>query len=132
MKQPTVWFRLDGIIILVGCLFMLMILSACTKPFIDIDVKVACGPGGTGGESEDGSKAGACRTPISYSGDAFNFYNTETKANITDHTHSCTSPSWKCQATPGKCYIGGPNCKSYFTPSSPGSMTGSCNCGCPQ
>jgi hypothetical protein len=130
VKQPTVWLRRDGIT-LVGCLFLLLLLTACTTPFINLDMKVACTPGGAGGGSEDDSGPGACRPHISYSGDAFNFHNTETKANITDHAHICTSPSWKCQATPGKCYIGGPNCKSYFTPSSPGSLTGGCDCGCP-
>ena len=131
MKQPTVWLRLDGIT-LVGYLLMLLLLSACTTPFIAVDVKVACPQGEAGGGSEDGSGVGACKTPIPYTGiDAFNLYNTEAKANITDHNHSCTGAAWKCQALSGSCYIGGPACKSYFTPSPAGSLTGTCNCGCP-
>ena len=107
----------------VAGLFMLVLLAACAE------VTVQCPPaGGAPGPAEP---PGACRIPISYSGDAFGFYNIETRATINDHTHTCNAGSYKCQAIPGNCYMGGPNCKSYFGPSSPGAMTGTCGCGCP-
>jgi hypothetical protein len=107
----------------VAGLFMIVFLAACAQ------VTVECPPAG-GARGPDDGPAG-CRPPVSYSSDAFGFYNIETRSNITDHTHTCNAGSYKCQAIPGNCYMGGPNCKNYFSPSSPGVMTGTCGCGCP-
>ena len=78
------------------------------------------------------SSAHAACMAMSYTGDAFNFYNVETRAIITDHSHACSSNSSRCkQPNPGTCgFSGASACKTYFMPASAGSMSGSCTCGC--
>lgn len=126
MKKLSQFFRLSAGICVAG-LFMVILLTACmTGPL----VTVQCAPTGAA-TVHPVDVRGACNAPVAYTGDAYGFYNTETKATITDHNHTCTDPSSKCQAVPGKCYFGGPDCKSYFTPSSAGALTGTCACGCP-
>ena len=101
---------------------LVALLQACAN------VSVGCPDGGL--PPPNGGTPGGCNTLYPYSGDAFNFYNVESRAIITDHTHMCASASSKCQTNAGKCGFGAPPCKSYFMPDSAGSMTGSCSCGC--
>ena len=110
--------------LLAGCLLLGGLLGGCVKTNVTVDV---CGPSTRVQGPVD---PGACRTPIQLQAgsDAYNFWNTETMAKITDHTHTCGG--FKCQVTPGTCPDGVTPCKSWFKPSAPGSHTGSCYCQC--
>lgn len=110
---------------LVGCLLIVGLLGACSQVYVTVD---SC-PSTTRVQGPL-DPPGTCRTPIQLlpASDAFNFWNTETMAKITDHNHKCGG--WKCQATPGTCPDGVTPCKTWFKPDSTGSLTGSCYCQC--
>jgi len=128
MRTVTAYFCSGEGVRLSG-LLLLMLLQGC----ITVDTKCGgcCGP--TSGGGDGGDKPKGCNDvyiPPAWTVAYNTYFRSGGAAVPNDGTYQCVSGS-RCAGLPGKCVIGGPNCKTWFTPTSPGSKQGSCDCDCP-
>ena len=120
MDIVTAYFRgRDGT--LLATLFLMSLLQGC--------ITVECKEGCCGGNPTACNKATiVAGQPWTVPATNGNTYFTSNGAAV-PAGHRCVSGTRCIVGAPGKCVIGGPNCKTWFTTTS--GQDGHCDCNCP-
>ncbi len=125
MRTVTACFR-SGVGVPLASLLLIMLMQGC----VTVDTKCGgCCDSGDGGKPTGCNKV---NLPPAWTV-AYNTYFTPKVPLVpvpTNQGYTCVSGT-RCAGSPGKCVIGGPNCKTWFTPVAQGSKNGNCDCNCP-
>jgi len=108
-------------------LFTGLFLLASVQGCVEVNVGTSCPPNGPG----PGGEPTACQSvtivnPWPTDNNTFNRITGDPVPNGS----TCKVGGKRCKSTPGKCTLGGPNCKTWFTPTA-NPTVGDCVCDCP-
>jgi hypothetical protein len=124
MRTVTACFR-SGVGVPLASLLLITLLQGCVT--VDTKCGGCCDGGGGSGKPTGCNKV---TLPPFWTVAGSTTYFTNNSPVPTTQGYKCVSGT-RCAGSPGKCVIGGPNCKTWFTPVAQGSKDGNCNCDCP-